>query len=82
MTKGKSYQKGGSYHILCVIPLELLGYFGPSADLHDPGTSRAGKEGARAFGTGCFKEHMTHDKRGLTQEERDVCRFALAVPVV
>ncbi|KAF5333582.1 hypothetical protein D9611_002298 [Ephemerocybe angulata] len=31
----------------------------------------AGKEGARAFGTGCFKEHMTHDKRGLNKEERD-----------
>ncbi|KAJ2924949.1 hypothetical protein H1R20_g12151, partial [Candolleomyces eurysporus] len=47
VTKGASYQKGGSYHIL------------------------AGKEGARAFGTGCFMEHMTHDKRGLDKEERD-----------
>lgn len=30
----------------------------------------AGKEGARAFGTGCFREHMTHDTRGLDPEER------------
>ncbi|TFK29272.1 cytochrome b5 [Coprinopsis marcescibilis] len=30
----------------------------------------AGREGARAFATGCFKEHMTHDTRGLDEEER------------
>ncbi|EAU84286.1 hypothetical protein CC1G_01282 [Coprinopsis cinerea okayama7 len=30
----------------------------------------AGREGARAFATGCFREHMTHDTRGLDEEER------------
>ncbi|KAI0052562.1 cytochrome b5 [Auriscalpium vulgare] len=29
----------------------------------------AGVDAARAFGTGCFKEHRTHDLRGLTEDE-------------
>jgi len=29
----------------------------------------AGKDAARAFGTGCFKTHLTHDLRGLTEQE-------------
>jgi len=40
---------------------------------YQPGGSYAilaGKEGARAFGTGCFKQHMTHDTRGLDEGER------------
>ncbi|KAF9042563.1 cytochrome b5 [Hymenopellis radicata] len=45
VSKGKSYQPGGSYHIL------------------------AGVDAARAFGTGCFKTHRTHDMRGLTEFE-------------
>lgn len=34
-------------------------------DLH----SRAGKDAARAFATGCFKEHQTHDIRELDEDE-------------
>ncbi|KAK7060142.1 hypothetical protein VNI00_000906 [Paramarasmius palmivorus] len=45
VSKGKSYQPGGSYHIL------------------------AGVDAARAFGTGCFKTHRTHDLRGLSEDE-------------
>jgi len=30
----------------------------------------AGKDAARAFATGCFKEHRTHDVRGLDEEEQ------------
>jgi len=29
----------------------------------------AGVDGARAFGTGCFKEHLTHDVRGMSESE-------------
>ncbi|TKA54326.1 hypothetical protein B0A53_03419 [Rhodotorula sp. CCFEE 5036] len=29
----------------------------------------AGKDAARAFVTGCFKTHLTHDLRGLTQDQ-------------
>ncbi len=28
-----------------------------------------GIDAARAFGTGCFKEHRTHDTRGMTEQE-------------
>ncbi|KAF9008831.1 cytochrome b5-like heme/steroid binding domain-containing protein [Cyathus striatus] len=45
VSKGRSYQPGGSYHIL------------------------AGVDAARAFGTGCFKEHRTHDTRGMSDDE-------------
>jgi hypothetical protein len=34
---------------------------------------RAGVDAARAFGTGCFKEHRTHDLRGLSESEIKVC---------
>lgn len=37
-------------------------------DAH-PSTSRAGVDAARAFGTGCFKDHRTHDLRGLSESE-------------
>jgi hypothetical protein len=30
---------------------------------------RAGKDAARAFATGCFKEHQTHDIRDLDEDE-------------
>ncbi|KAF8529278.1 cytochrome b5 [Hysterangium stoloniferum] len=30
----------------------------------------AGKDAARAFATGCFKEHRTHDLRGLNEKEQ------------
>ncbi|KAI9029556.1 cytochrome b5-like heme/steroid binding domain-containing protein [Phycomyces nitens] len=29
----------------------------------------AGKDAARAYVTGCFKEHITHDLRGLTDDQ-------------
>lgn len=29
----------------------------------------AGKDAARAYVTGCFKDHLTHDLRGLSDEE-------------
>lgn len=30
----------------------------------------SGRDAARAFGTGCFKEHQTHDLRGLDEDEQ------------
>lgn len=35
-----------------------------------------GTDAARAFGTGCFKDHRTHDTRGMTEAELRV-RFLL-----
>lgn len=32
----------------------------------------AGKDASRAYVTGCFKTHLTHDVRGLTKAERQV----------
>jgi hypothetical protein len=37
----------------------------------------AGADGARAFGTGCFKEHLTYDIRGLSDSELKVCVMPL-----
>jgi len=40
--------------------------------IYGPGGSyalMAGVDAARAFGTGCFKDHRTHDLRGLSQSE-------------
>ncbi|KAH9987903.1 cytochrome b5-like heme/steroid binding domain-containing protein [Russula compacta] len=40
--------------------------------IYGPGGSyalMAGVDAARAFGTGCFKEHRTHDLRGLSESE-------------
>jgi hypothetical protein len=34
----------------------------------------AGKDGARAFVTGCFKDDLTHDTRGLDPEQLKVQR--------
>lgn len=34
---------------------------------------RAGRDAARAFATGCFATHRTHDVRGLTEREQKVC---------
>ena len=33
---------------------------------------RAGKDAARAFATGCFATHQTHDTRGLSEKEMKV----------
>lgn len=37
---------------------------------------RAGKDAARAFATGCFKEHQTHDIRELNEDELRVREFS------
>ncbi len=37
---------------------------------------RAGRDAARAFGTGCFATHRTHDLRGLTERESSVRKYA------
>ncbi|KZW04418.1 cytochrome b5 [Exidia glandulosa HHB12029] len=39
--------------------------YGPGGSYH----IMAGKDMARAFGTGCFKEHQTHDTRGMSEQE-------------
>lgn len=36
---------------------------------------RAGRDAARAFTTGCFQTHLTHDLRGLGEEEMAVSRL-------
>jgi hypothetical protein len=35
--------------------------------------SSTGKDSARAYGTGCFREHQTHDLRGLDEKQLAVC---------
>jgi hypothetical protein len=37
----------------------------------------AGKDAARAFVTGCFKEDLTHDIRGLDPKQMDVIYSAV-----
>ncbi|TFY60712.1 hypothetical protein EVG20_g7322 [Dentipellis fragilis] len=39
--------------------------YGPGGSYH----IMAGKDAARAFGTGCFATHQTHDLRGLSESE-------------
>lgn len=36
---------------------------------------RAGRDASRSFITGCFQTHLTHDLRGISEEELKVCPF-------
>lgn len=43
-----------------------------SPELYGPGGSYSffsGKDGARAYITGCFQTHLTHDLRGIPEED-------------
>jgi len=40
--------------------------YGPGGSYH----FMAGRDAARAYGTGCFQAHRTHDLRGLSESER------------
>ncbi|KAF7354947.1 Sterol metabolism-related protein [Mycena sanguinolenta] len=68
VSKGKAYQPGGSYHFMSVSSSL------PAVDSADHRWCffcyfRAGRDAARAFGTGCFQTHRTHDLRGLSDKE-------------
>ncbi|KAI7870269.1 cytochrome b5-like heme/steroid binding domain-containing protein [Spinellus fusiger] len=41
------------------------GWYAPGGSYHH----FAGRDAARAYVTGCFKEHITHDLRGLTNDQ-------------
>ena len=72
------YGPGGSYaHMYAPRPLtsfSRMAYGGDCTELFCP-WDRAGVDAARAFGTGCFKEHRTHDLRGLSESEIQVKHF-------
>lgn len=39
----------------------------------------SGKDATRAYITGCFDTHLTHDLRGLKEEELSVRNFGLII---
>lgn len=41
------------------------GWYGKGGSYHH----FAGKDAARAYVTGCFQDHLTHDTRGLSEEQ-------------
>jgi hypothetical protein len=44
---------------------EGRGWYGRGGSYHH----FAGKDAARAYVTGCFEDHLTHDVRGLSEEQ-------------
>lgn len=44
------------------------GWYTPGGSYH----FFAGRDAARAYATGCFKEHLTHDLRGLGEHQLKV----------
>lgn len=64
VSKGKAYQPGGAYHHLWVNLAFVLSFISQQCSV--------GVDAARAFGTGCFATHRTHDLRGLTEAEIEV----------
>ena len=54
--------------ITCMHPSRTL----VCSKLRPDGFLRAGKDAARAFATGCFATHQTHDIRGLDEAEMRV----------
>ena len=69
----RMYGPGGAYGLMYVGVSRLSSIsFNVEAKILD----RAGIDAARAFGTGCFKEHRTHDLRGLTDKELKVSTLA------
>lgn len=44
------------------------GWYTPGGSYH----FFAGRDAARAYATGCFKEHLTHDLRGLSDHQLKV----------
>ena len=64
------YGPGGSYHIMYVFSYDLVfpSLIASCSLMH----CRAGKDAARAYGTGCFQAHQTHDLRGLSEKELKV----------
>ena len=59
--------------ITCMHPSRTL----VCSKLRPDGFLRAGKDAARAFATGCFATHQTHDIRGLNERETKVSRQAV-----
>lgn len=64
VSKGKAYQPGAAYHHLWVPTSFVVTSLFMNCSV--------GVDAARAFGTGCFKTHRTHDLRGLSEAELSV----------
>ena len=75
-SNSRVYGPGGSYAVMYVPPPPFLHTVFAQTGTH----IRAGVDAARAFGTGCFKDHRTHDLRGLSTSELQVRLLRLALP--
>jgi len=71
VSKGNSYQPGGAYNHLWVYitGVPILRFSSQKCSV--------GIDAARAFGTGCFQTHRTHDLRGLSETELSVSSINL-----